>query len=103
MEECQTAFEELCMYLAIAILLTSLVEKEMLYLYLASSVMVSSILIQEVEDMQKPVYYTNKLLKDVETRYPRIEKTTNSLLISSRWLWPLFKVHSITVLIDYPL
>lgn len=50
MEECQIAFKKLHTYLAIDPLLTRSVEGEMLYLYLAiSSVVVSSILIQEDE------------------------------------------------------
>lgn len=74
--ECQTAFEEVCTYLATIPLLTRPVEGEMVYLYLAIfPVIVSSILIWEDEGMQKLVYDTSKLLKDMETRYPKMERS----------------------------
>lgn len=56
----------------------------MLYLYLAiSSVGVSLVLVRENEGVQMPIYYTNRLLKDVETYYPKIEEVTYALMISS--------------------
>lgn len=104
MEECQTIFEELCTYLTNTPLLTRPVEFEILYPYLTISlVMVSSILIWEDEGVQMPAYYTSRLLKDAETRYPRMEKVTYTLLISSRWLPPYFQAHSIIILTDQPL
>lgn len=90
MEECQTTFEELCTYLATTPLLTRLVEREILYLYLVISlVIVSSVLIQDDEGIQKLMYYTSKLLKDAETEYLKME-VTYALLISSWWLRSYF-------------
>lgn len=84
MEECQTTFEELCTYLVDAQLQTRLVEGEMMYLYLAiSPIAVSSTFVQEDKGTQKPMYYTSRLLKDMETCYPRMEKVVYALLISS--------------------
>lgn len=97
-EECQAAFE---IFLA-APYLTRPVEGEMLYLYLVISlVAVSSILVRKY-GVQKLVYYTNKLLKDVETQYPKME-VAYALLISSRWLRPYFWAHFIAILTDQPL
>lgn len=94
MEECQIAFQELRKYLVAAPFLTRMVEGEMLYLYLAISlVMVSSILVREDEGVQRPAYYTNSLPKDTKTCYPRIEITICSsdlVLVASTLLPGLF-------------
>lgn len=65
--------------------------------------MVSFVIFWEDEGVQKLVYYISKLLKDAETRYPRMKKVSYALIILSWWLWPYFHAYSITVLIDQPL
>ncbi|KAK3039433.1 hypothetical protein RJ639_029232 [Escallonia herrerae] len=44
-----------------------------------------------------------KVLQDVETRYPRIDKVALALIISVRKLRPYFQSHTIIVLTDQPL
>lgn len=55
-------------------------------LYLAiSPIAVNSILVWEDQGVRKIVYYTNRLLKDMETCYSRMEKVIYALLTSSCW------------------
>ncbi|KAK3008933.1 hypothetical protein RJ639_014865 [Escallonia herrerae] len=85
-------------------LLTKPVTGEDLFLYLSiSEVVVSTVLIREEEGKQRHVYYISKVLQDVETRYPRIEKVALALVISARKLRPYFQSHTVVVLTDQPL
>ncbi|KAK3025438.1 hypothetical protein RJ639_042164 [Escallonia herrerae] len=103
-EECQKSFEELKRYLSSPPLLTKPVTGEDLFLYLSiSEVAVSIVLIREEEGKQRPVYYISKVLQDVETRYPRIDKVALALVTSARKLRPYFQSHTIVVLTDQPL
>ena len=75
MDECQRAFEDLKAYLTSTPLLSSSKPGEELYLYLAvSSYAVSLALIREERKVQKPVYYTSKVLSGVKGWYLPIEK-----------------------------
>ena len=66
-DECQKTFQDLKDYLTIAPLLSSSVQGEELYLYLAVSAhAVSSALIREEGKVQKPVYYTSRALTGAE-------------------------------------
>ncbi|KAK3032340.1 hypothetical protein RJ639_035391 [Escallonia herrerae] len=103
-EECQKSFEELKRYLLSPPLLTKPITGEDLFIYLSiSEVAVSTVLIREEEGKQRPVYYISKVLQDVETRYPRIDKVALALVTSSRKLRPYFQSHTIVVLTDQPL
>ncbi|KAK3043471.1 hypothetical protein RJ639_002050 [Escallonia herrerae] len=103
-EECQKSFEELKRYLSSPPLLTKPITGEDLFIYLSiSEVAVSTVLIREEEGKQRPVYYISKVLQDVETRYPRIDKVVLALVTSTRKLRPYFQSHTIVVLTDQPL
>ena len=103
-EECQKAFEELKVYLSSPPLLSPSQTGEELYLYLAvSASVVSLVLICKEERIQKPVYYTSRALRGAEERYSNMKKLAFALLIASRKLRPYFQAHSIIVLTDYPL
>lgn len=53
--------------------------------------------------VQKPVYYVSQTLKDAETRYPNIEKTTLALVMASRKLCHYFQGREIRVITNQPL
>ena len=60
-DKCEEALAKLKEYLTKPSLLSPLVMGEKLYLYLAmSNLVVSSTLIREEENVQKPVYFTNQ-------------------------------------------
>ncbi|KAK3000374.1 hypothetical protein RJ639_020438 [Escallonia herrerae] len=56
-----------------------------------------------MDGVQIPIYYVDKVLQDVETRYPKIDKIALALIISARRLRPYFQSHTIVVLTDQPL
>ena len=89
--ECEKALEKLKEYLTKPPLLSPPVMGEKLYLYLAvSNIAVSSTLIREEENVQKPIYYTSQAFQGVEANYPRLKKIVFALLVASRKLCPYF-------------
>ena len=85
-------------------LLSLLVMREKLYLYLAmSNNAVSSALIKEEENVQKPVYYTSQAFQGTEANYLRMKKIAFALVVASRKLHPYFQAHSIIVMTDQPI
>ncbi|XP_038971178.1 uncharacterized protein LOC120104328 [Phoenix dactylifera] len=103
-EECQQAFEELRCLLASPPLLTKPQQGEVLYLYLAvSPVAVSTVLVREEDKLQKPVYYTSRVLRDAEIRYSKLKKTILALIISTQRLRPYFQAHTVAILTDQPM
>ncbi|KAK3008782.1 hypothetical protein RJ639_014526 [Escallonia herrerae] len=98
------SFEELKTHLSSPPLLSKQFPGEDLLLYLSvTEVAVSTVLIREEDGVQKPIYYVSKVLQDVETRYPKIDKIALALIISARRLRPYFQSHTIIVLTDQPL
>ncbi|KAK3022584.1 hypothetical protein RJ639_046189 [Escallonia herrerae] len=103
-DECQTSFKELKTYLSFPPLLLKPFPGENLFLYLSvTEVAVSAVLVREGDGVQKPIYYVSKVLQDVETRYPKIDRITLAFIISARRLRPYFQSHSIIVITDQPL
>ncbi|XP_075654951.1 uncharacterized protein LOC142625135 [Castanea sativa] len=103
-DECEEALAKLKEYLTKPPLLSPSVMGEELYLYLAvSNTAVSSTLIREEENVQKPVYYTSQAFQGVEANYPRMEKIAFALVVVSRKLRPYFQSHSIVVMINQPI
>ncbi|KAK3013031.1 hypothetical protein RJ639_008232 [Escallonia herrerae] len=99
MDDCQKSFEELKTYLSSPPLLSKPLSEEDLFLYLSvTEVTVSAVLIREEDGIQKPIYYVNKVLQDVEIKYPKIDKIALALIISARCLRPYFQSHTIFVL-----
>ena len=85
-------------------LLSPSVMGEKLYLYLAvSNTAVSSALIREERNVQKPVYYTNQAFQGAEANYPRMEKIAFALLVASRKLCPYFQAHPIVIMTNQPI
>ena len=103
-DKCEAAFQALKDYLSKPPLLSLFVEGKDLFLYLAvSQTAVSSVLIREELQIQRPIYYTSQAFQGTEARYPRIEKLVFTLIIASRKLRPYFQAHTILVMTDQPL
>ena len=70
-DQCQKALQDLKVYLTTAPLLSPSIPGEELYLYLTVSPhALSSALIREEGNVQKPIYYTSRALRGAEGRYP---------------------------------
>ena len=97
-------FHELKSHLGQPPLLSKPQVKESLILYWAvSKGVVSSAPVQEEEGVQCPIYYTNKSLVDMETRYLKIEKLVLTLMVVTRKLQPYCQAQAIIVPTKFPL
>ena len=75
-----------------------------MFLYLAvSNTAISSTLIREERNIQKPVYYTSQAFQGAKASYPRMEKIAFALLVASRKLHPYFQAHHIVVMTNQPI
>lgn len=102
--ECQFAFEEIKKYLSKPPLITKVLPREEVYLYIASSPkVVETVLNKEEDGIQKPIYYVSHALKDAMTRYPDVEKFAYALVIAAQKLRPYFQGRTIKMLTDKPL
>ena len=100
-DECEEALANLKEYLMKPPLLSPSMMGEKLFLYLpVSNTIVSSTLIREERNVQKPVYYTNQAFQGAEVSYLRMEKIAITLLIASRKIHPYFQAHPIIVMTD---
>ncbi|KAM2071493.1 hypothetical protein ACFX1T_039925 [Malus domestica] len=70
-----------------------------IYLSVSASA-VSSVLIRNDGNVERPVYYASKALQDAETRYSNIEKLAITLVMSAKKLHPYFRL--IIVLTNHP-
>ncbi|XP_061356157.1 uncharacterized protein LOC133300599 [Gastrolobium bilobum] len=73
-----------------------------MYLFVGD-VAISSVLVQEDEEGQQPIYFVCRLLHGAELRYQRLEKVVFALLISARRLRAYFQGHKILVRSDLPI
>ncbi|RDY10120.1 Tf2-9, partial [Mucuna pruriens] len=102
--ECEEAFKSLKTTLSTPLILTRPTPGIPLHLYLsASKKAISSVLIQEREGEQRPVYFVSKVLQDPETRYSKMDKVALALVTTSRRLRPYFQNFKIIVKTDLPI
>ena len=79
------AFTALKTYLSYPLVLVSLLEGELLTLYLATlDFSTSAVLVRERGRVQQPVYYCSRALRGAEERYPKMEKLILALVTTSR-------------------
>ncbi|RVW39281.1 Pro-Pol polyprotein [Vitis vinifera] len=104
-DNCQNAFEKIKHCLMQPPILSSLIPKEKLYMYLAiSEWAISAVLFRcPSPKEQRPIYYVSRALADVETRYSKMELTALALRSAAQKLRPYFQAHPVVVLTDQPL
>ena len=79
--------------------MSSLEPDEVLFAYIAvAPYAVSLVLIRVDCGVQRPVYYVNKLLHEVEVRYLLLEKAILAVVLSTRKLPHYFQAHTVVVL-----
>ena len=64
---------------------------------------VSAVMLKNQEGVQRPIYYINKTLVNVETLYLLFEKLALALVHATRKLPHYFQEHTVYVLTEYPL
>ncbi|PKA59800.1 RNA-directed DNA polymerase like [Apostasia shenzhenica] len=102
--ECEAAFTELKKYLTSALILVAQKEGAVLSLYLGvSDTAVSAVIVDDNKGVQHSIFYISRILLDVESRYPTLEKLALALLVTARKLHPYFQSHIIQVVTDQPL
>lgn len=83
--------DDLKSYLSFPPLLAKPAPREEMFLYLATSPLVMSIvLIQEKARVQKPIYYISQILRDIETQSLLVCKSTSLILFVIFSLFFLF-------------
>jgi hypothetical protein len=84
--------------------LTVPIAGETLVLYLAvSREPISSVLMTERNNVQRPIYFVSKAFQGPELNYPLLEKLTLALVYTARRLHRYFQAHVICVLTDQPI
>ena len=77
---------------------------EVLYAYIAVAPhVVSLVLIQDDNGLQKPVYYVSKSLHEAEVRYLPLEKAILAVVHAMRKLPHYFQAHIVVILTQLPL
>ena len=103
-EECVMAFQELKQYLSHPPIMSSLVVDEVLFAYIVVALYAISLMLIRVNSgIQRPVYYVNKSLNEVEVRYLSLEKTILAVVHATRNLPHYFQAHTMVVLTQLPL
>nr|KYP41357.1 Retrovirus-related Pol polyprotein from transposon 17.6 [Cajanus cajan] len=90
--ECEEAFSELKRSLASSPILTKPRPNLPLLVYISmSDRAVNSVLVQEQEASQVPIYFVSRVLQGGETRYQKIEKLALAILVTARKLRHYFQ------------
>ena len=64
---------------------------------------ISSVLVQEQDHVQKPIYYVSKVLQGSEVRYQAIEKSTLTVVFVARRLRHYFQSFTVIVMTNLPI
>uniref|UniRef100_A0A2N9FQQ7 Uncharacterized protein n=1 Tax=Fagus sylvatica TaxID=28930 RepID=A0A2N9FQQ7_FAGSY len=103
-EECSAAFQAIKAYLSTPPCLSIPSPGEPLFLYLAvSDHAVSAVLVRELGQEQKPIFFVSKAMDETELRYLPLEKAALALLHAAKKLPHYFQSSTVTVLSDLPL
>ena len=103
-EECELAPQQFKEYLIKPPLLSTLNEREPLYVYLVVFKHdVSLVLLKEVDGEQRPIYFVRKTFTDCQMRYLPLEKLVMALGITAKKFMHYFQAYLIEVYTKFPL
>jgi hypothetical protein len=63
----------------------------------------STVLVEDSETSEKPIYFVSRVFKGAELRYQKIERVALAVVTTARKLCPYFQSHKIVVKSDYPI
>ena len=96
-DECEAAFLKLKEYLAAP-------PSFVLHLYFAvTKWAISSVLVQEQDQVQRPIYFVSKALQGPESRYQSLEKAALAVVFSGRRLCHYFHSFTVVVMTNLPI
>jgi hypothetical protein len=108
--EAQEALDKLKVMLAHASILMPPQNGEPLYLYVAATTQVVSVVIVverteegHAQPVQRSVYYISKVLFETKAQYPQIQKLLYTVVLARCKLRHNFKAHPVTVVSSFPL
>jgi len=102
--ECEEAFLKLKEYLASPQVLCKPQLDTPLHLYfVVTERTISSILVQEQDQVQKPIYFMSKVLQGPKVRYRALEKVALAVVFSARRLRHYFHSFTVVVMTDLPI
>jgi len=102
--ECEEAFVNLKEYLASPPMLCKPKLGTPLHLYFAvTEKAISTVLLQEQDQVQKAIYFISKVLQGPEVRYQALEKAALALVFSARRLRHYFQSFTVIVMTDFPI
>ena len=82
----------------------SLEVDEVLFAYITVALRVVSLVLLQVDNgIQRPVYYVNKSLHEAEVRHLPLEKAVLAVVLGTRKLPHYFQAHIVVVLTQLPL
>ena len=104
MDECSSAFQKLKEYLSWPPIMSKLDEDEVLFAYIVvASHVVSLVLVQDDNRVQKLIYYVSKSLHEVDVCYLPLERAILVVVYVMRKLPHYFQAHIVVVLTQLPL
>jgi len=103
-DECEAAFLKLKEYLATPPMLCKPQASVPLRLYFAvTEWAISSVLVQEQDQVQKPIYFVSKALQGPELRYQSLEKVALAVVFLARRLRHYFHSFTVVVMTNLPI
>ena len=103
-KECASAFQQLKEYLFRPPIMSKPEKDEVLFAYIVvASHVVSLVLVQDDNRVQKLIYYVSKSLHEVDVRYLPLERAILVVVYAMRKLPHYFQAHIVVVLTQLPL
>jgi hypothetical protein len=102
--ECEDAFQQVKKFLSSPPVLQRPNPDSILFLYLAISPnAMSTVLVEDSEEGERPIYFVSRVFKGAELRYQKLERLALAVVVTARKLRPYFQSHRIVVKTDYPI